>query len=90
MRIWFPRKEPLPRNTLDFIQNFLKIDGFIGENFIVPNTPKDPNNRMPYQPKPFERLLSTLKRRQKTLKKESKNYPEESPPHQTTYTPQSK
>jgi hypothetical protein len=90
MRIWFPRQEPLPRNTLDFIQNFLKIDGFNGENFIVPNTPKNPNNRMSNQPNLFERLFSMLKRRQKTFEKREKNYPEESPPHQTTYTPRSK
>jgi hypothetical protein len=61
MGIWFPRQKPLPRNTLNSFENILKDNGFVGENFVIPNTPKDPHNRMSNHHDPFKRLLATFK-----------------------------
>jgi hypothetical protein len=76
MGILFPRQEPFPRNALNSFKGVLKNNGFVGEDFVIPNTPKDPHYRMSNHHDPFKRLLATFKGRQKKQQSENKWIPE--------------
>jgi hypothetical protein len=74
MRIWFPRQEPLPRNTLDFFQDILQDNGFIGKNFIIPSTPNNPKTACQTILIPLRDFFPRLRDDKKSSKREQ-NFP---------------
>jgi hypothetical protein len=63
MGIRFPFQKPLLRRALDSFQNILIMNQFIEKDFIISNSPKDPNNHMPNQQNSFRKFLTALKER---------------------------
>jgi hypothetical protein len=60
MWICFLCRQPLPKNTRNSFQNVLNLNGFVGEDFVFFNTPKEPNNRMSDHQKSSKEFLSMI------------------------------